>query len=123
MGLVGNTVLICVVYKSKALHTSTYAYLVSLAVADLLVIVIAIPEAMIFQHFGNQWLFGEVGCTVFIFCNFLGINAGSLSLAAFTIERYLVACRPLLAHKICDIYRTRRVIAACWIFTFLYCSP
>ena len=29
MGFVGNTVLIFVVYKSKSLHTSLYAYLVS----------------------------------------------------------------------------------------------
>ncbi|GAU95720.1 hypothetical protein RvY_07293 [Ramazzottius varieornatus] len=123
MGLVGNIVLIFVVYKSRNLHTPTYTYLTSLAMADLLLIVTAVPESIAFQNFGHQWLLGETGCALFIFLNFFGINAGSLSLTAFTVERYLVVCWPLLAQKICNLHRTRRIIVLCWIFTLIYSSP
>ncbi|OWA55072.1 putative Thyrotropin-releasing hormone receptor, partial [Hypsibius exemplaris] len=60
---------------------------VSLAYADLIVLFSAVPEAIVFHH-ARQWILGHVGCSVLIFSNFLGINAGSLSILAFTIERY-----------------------------------
>lgn len=45
------------------------------------------------------------------------------SLLAFTLERYIAGCRPLVAQKICTLERTRRVIAGCWLFAVAYCSP
>ena len=75
---------------------------VSLAYADLLVLLSAVPEAIVFHHVGRcvavcgsldvpgnfipccivilfyrRWLFGQTVCSLFIFINFLGINAGS----------------------------------------------
>ncbi|OQV16168.1 putative Thyrotropin-releasing hormone receptor [Hypsibius exemplaris] len=122
-GFVGNIVLIVVANKAKTLQTPTYSYLVSLAYADLLVIVTAVPEAIVFHNIGKQWLLGPAGCSIFIFLNFLGINAGSLSILAFTIERYIAICRPLLAQTLCTQDRTRKVIKLMWLFTILYCSP
>ncbi|XP_055348497.1 thyrotropin-releasing hormone receptor-like [Paramacrobiotus metropolitanus] len=123
LGSVGNTVLILVAGKSTRLRTPTYTYLVSLAYADLLVIWCAIPEAILSYHIGNRWVLGPGLCAVFIFINFLGINAGSLSMLAFTIERYLAVCRPLTARKLCTLERTRRIVCLVWLTTVLYCAP
>ncbi|XP_055343530.1 thyrotropin-releasing hormone receptor-like [Paramacrobiotus metropolitanus] len=123
LGVAGNIVLIAVVGRSRLLHTPTYAYLVSLAVADLLVICTAIPEAVVFHHLGKRWLLGPAGCAIFIFLNFLGINAGSLSILALTMERYVAICRPYLARKFCTMERTSRSIAGMWCFAILYCCP
>ena len=78
LGVVGNILLILTVRKTRALRTSTYAYLVSLAWADIIVLLSAVPEAIVAHHIGFQWHSGQVGCSVMIFTNFLGINAGSL---------------------------------------------
>ena len=97
-GVAGNVVVILVITRSKSLHSPAYTYLVrtsrfihfmiymfsvtffqvSLAVADLIVLVSTVPEAILGHYIGNQWLFGQIGCSLFIFSNFLGINAGSL---------------------------------------------
>lgn len=45
------------------------------------------------------------------------------SMAAYTIERYIAVCRPLLARKVCTPERTRRIIGCCWLAAALYCSP
>ncbi|XP_047117292.1 thyrotropin-releasing hormone receptor-like [Schistocerca piceifrons] len=66
---------------------------VSLAVADCLVLVASVPnEILSYYLVGNQWLWGDVGCAAFVFCQNLGINASALSLVAFTVERYIAIC-------------------------------
>ncbi|GAV01512.1 hypothetical protein RvY_12215-2 [Ramazzottius varieornatus] len=114
--------LIYVARKATILQTPTYCYLVSLAFADLLVIVTVVPEAILY-HVYECWLMGPTGCAVFIYLNFVSINVGSLSILAFTIERFIAICYPLLARKVCTIERTIKIIKGTWIFGMLYCSP
>ncbi|OQV15382.1 putative Thyrotropin-releasing hormone receptor [Hypsibius exemplaris] len=121
-GVFGNVVLILVVRKTSGLQTPTYCYLVSLAYADLIVLFSAVPEAIVFHH-ARQWILGHVGCSVLIFSNFLGINAGSLSILAFTIERYIAVMRPMLSQRVCTVGRAKKVIIGVWIFSILYCAP
>lgn len=78
LGIVGNVLLILTVRRTRGFHTSTYCYLVSLAWADIIVLLSAVPEAIVSHHTGIRWYSGQVGCSVMIFTNFLGINAGSL---------------------------------------------
>ncbi|OQV16167.1 putative Thyrotropin-releasing hormone receptor [Hypsibius exemplaris] len=123
-GVVGNIVVITVVTRTRSLHGPTFTYLVSVACADLMVLIACIPEALLEHHIGAGWIFGQVGCSCFIFITFLGINAGSLSILAFTLEQYVTFCigkqekmlRRMLA---CPI----RVVAVLWLFAILYCAP
>ncbi|OQV22128.1 putative Thyrotropin-releasing hormone receptor [Hypsibius exemplaris] len=41
---------------------------------------------------------------------------------AFTLERYLAVCRPVLDSQ-ASIGKVRRIIAGIWLFVSLYCSP
>ncbi|OWA53619.1 putative Thyrotropin-releasing hormone receptor [Hypsibius exemplaris] len=95
---------------------------VSLAYADLIVLFSAVPEAISFHH-KRQWILGQVGCSLLVFGNFLGINAGSLSILAFTIERYIAVMRPMLAQKVCTVGRAKKVITVVWIISIIYCAP
>ena len=45
------------------------------------------------------------------------------SILAFTVERFVAICYPLLARKVCTMERTTNLIRGTWIFTLLYCSP
>jgi len=64
-----------------------------------------------------------VGCALFIFCQNLGINASSLSLVAFTVERYVAICHPMRAHALCTVNRAKRITTGVWVFALIYCSP
>ncbi|GAU94511.1 hypothetical protein RvY_06273-2 [Ramazzottius varieornatus] len=44
-------------------------------------------------------------------------------MAAYTVERYIAVCRPLLAKQVCTLERTGRIIGCCWLAAALYCSP
>ncbi|XP_055348743.1 thyrotropin-releasing hormone receptor-like [Paramacrobiotus metropolitanus] len=123
LGVSGNALLIMVAHKSKFLRHPMYTYLVSMAYSDLLVCLTAIPEAIVGYHFENQWFLGPVGCSVFVFLNFFGINSGVASMSMMTFERFLAICRPLLARKVCTVERTRKIIIYLWLFAAVYCSP
>ncbi|OQV19890.1 Thyrotropin-releasing hormone receptor [Hypsibius exemplaris] len=124
LGFCGNILLIIVVKRTRALHTPTYCYLVSLAFADLMVLVSAVPEAIMSNHlYFRQWVLGQVGCSVLIFGNFLGINAGSLSIITFSIERYIAVRHTMLAQRICTVARAKLISLCVWAFCILYCSP
>ena len=123
-GMVGNVLVIVVVIQTHSMHTPTNCYLLSLAIADCLVLLSAtlpsIPETF-FQV--NEWPFGRVMCSILIFLQYLGVDASSMSMTAFTIERYIAICHPLQSHAMCTVKRAKRIIAGLWIFGILYCSP
>ncbi|RWS09772.1 thyrotropin-releasing hormone receptor-like protein, partial [Dinothrombium tinctorium] len=115
---------VIVVLRTKSMKTPTNCYLVSLSIADLMVLIAAVPNEIISYYvLGDQWIWGRVGCALFIFLQYLGINASSLSITSFTIERYIAICHPMRAQQVCTVHRAKRIIAGVWIFACIYCSP
>ena len=100
---------------TKSLHTTTNCYLVSLALADLITLVSSVPQevgggrrvvilsqklshqVLSYHILGDLWVWGSLGCSLMVFCQFLAMNSSALSLTAFTIERYIAICHPMKA--------------------------
>ncbi|XP_054284968.1 thyrotropin-releasing hormone receptor-like [Macrosteles quadrilineatus] len=124
VGMLGNLMVVVVVLRTRSLHSPTNCYLVSLAVADMVVLVASVPnEILSYYLVGNQWVWGDLGCSLFVFFQNLGINSSSLSLIAFTFERYIAICHPMKAQKICTQRRARKIIATVWAVAVVYCAP
>lgn len=120
VGIVGNVMVILVVLTTKHMRTPTNCYLVSLAVADLMVLTAAgLPN--ITESLYGEWVYGYAGCLCITYLQYLGINASSCSITAFTIERYIAICHPIKAQFICTLSRAKKIIVAVWTFTSLYC--
>ncbi|KAE8282535.1 Thyrotropin-releasing hormone receptor [Larimichthys crocea] len=120
LGLVGNVMVILVVLTTKHMRTPTNCYLVSLAVADLMVLTAAGLPSITDSIFGS-WVFGHYGCLCITYFQYLGINASSCSITAFTIERYIAICHPIKAQFLCTLSRAKKIILFVWAFTSLYC--
>ena len=109
-----------VVLTTKHMRTPTNCYLVSLAVADLMVLTAAgLPS--ITESVCGCWVFGHYGCLCITYLQYLGINASSCSITAFTIERYIAICHPIKAQFLCTLSRAKKIILSVWVFTSLYC--
>ncbi|KAL0984676.1 hypothetical protein UPYG_G00145110 [Umbra pygmaea] len=120
IGIVGNVMVILVVLTTKRMRTPTNCYLVSLAVADLMVLTAAgLPN--ISQSLYGGWVYGYFGCLGITYFQYLGINASSCSITAFTIERYIAICHPIKAQFLCTLSRAKKIIVLVWAFTSLYC--
>ncbi|NXP72254.1 TRFR protein, partial [Ramphastos sulfuratus] len=119
VGIAGNAMVVLVVLRSKHMVTPTNCYLVSLAVADLIVLLAAglpsISEVM------ASWVYGYAGCLCITYLQYLGINTSAWSIAAFSVERYIAICHALRAQLLCTVSRARRIISTLWLFTCLYC--
>ncbi|XP_049890786.1 thyrotropin-releasing hormone receptor b [Epinephelus moara] len=120
LGIVGNVMVILVVLTTKHMRTPTNCYLVSLAVADLMVLTAAGLPTITDSIFGS-WVFGRYGCLCITYFQYLGINASSCSITAFTIERYIAICHPIKAQFLCTLSRAKKIILFVWAFTSLYC--
>ncbi|XP_051524497.1 thyrotropin-releasing hormone receptor [Myxocyprinus asiaticus] len=119
VGIAGNVMVVLVVVRSKHMMTATNCYLVSLAVADLTVLLAAgLPNI---SEVVASWIYGYVGCLCITYLQYLGINVSSCSITAFTVERYIAICHSIKAKFICTVSRAKKIIACVWIFTSLYC--
>lgn len=86
VGIVGNIMVVLVVLTTRHMRTPTNCYLVSLAVADLTVLVAAgLPN--ISESLMATWVYGQAGCLGITYLQYLGINVSSCSITAFTVER------------------------------------
>ncbi|XP_072489764.1 thyrotropin-releasing hormone receptor-like [Notamacropus eugenii] len=119
VGIVGNAMVILVVARRRHMATPTNCYLVSLAAADLLVLLAAgLPNL---SDVVASWVFGHAGCLCITYLQYLGINASTGSLTAFTVERYLAICHPIRAQSLCTVARAKRIITLVWMGTAAYC--
>lgn len=120
MGIVGNIMVVLVVLTTRHMRTPTNCYLVSLAVADLTVLVAAgLPNVS--DSLRGTWVFGHAGCLGITYLQYLGINVSSCSITAFTVERYIAICHPMRAQTVCTVSRAKRIIAGVWSLTCVYC--
>ncbi|XP_052007984.1 thyrotropin-releasing hormone receptor-like [Xyrauchen texanus] len=120
MGIVGNIMVVLVVLTTRHMRTPTNCYLMSLAVADLTVLVAAgLPN--ISESLMATWVYGHAGCLGITYFQYLGINVSSCSITAFTVERYIAICHPMRAQTVCTVSRAKRIIAGVWAFNCVYC--
>lgn len=123
VGFVGNTMVVVVVLRTRCMHTPTNCYLVSLAVADILALVSStLPTIVEYFLRIDECFVGAVGCALMVFAQYLGVNASSLSITAFTVERYIAICHPMRAQTMCTVRRAKRIIACIWLFRYVITS-
>ncbi|KAH7730132.1 CRE-NMUR-4 protein [Aphelenchoides avenae] len=124
VGIIGNILVITVVLKVPGMITPTNCYLVSLAASDCLFFVAAAPTELSYLHVpSSRYIFGQVGCAVFSYLPYLAINTSSMSITAFTVERFIGICYPLRARYICTVKRAKLIICLIWLFGITYNSP
>ncbi|KAK9404770.1 thyrotropin-releasing hormone receptor-like [Crotalus adamanteus] len=119
IGIAGNIMVVLVVLRTKHMVTPTNCYLVSLAIADLIVLLAAgLPNI---SEVVASWVYGYAGCLCITYLQYLGINISACSITAFTVERYIAICHSIKAQLLCTVARAKRIIAVLWLCTSLYC--
>lgn len=122
-GVVGNICTCVVIARNKYMHTATNYYLFSLAISDLLLLILGLPQEMYLLWQRYPYVFGE------FFCIFRGLtsetstNASILTITCFTVERYLAICHPLRAHTMSKLSRAVMAIVIIWVLSALCAIP
>ena len=124
LGVIGN-LLVCIVILRRLKRTSMNHYLLSLAIADLGVLVIIYPVAVCKYIEPFVWLLGKTFCLYMIPTEEIFFGASIWSITVIAIERYrnIVGAN---RYQVWDISRTRTAfgIFAVWLASFLVsCVP
>ena len=61
-GIVGNLMVVLVVWRNKQMRSTTHVLLVNLSVADLLVITVCMPAGLLEFYSDDVWYLGEIMC-------------------------------------------------------------
>ncbi|KAM4534506.1 growth hormone secretagogue receptor type 1-like [Fundulus diaphanus] len=121
-GLLGNILTILVVWFRPHMRSSTYLYLSSMAVSDLLILLL-LPLDLYKLWRPRPWPLGDLACKLTMFlsecCTFCTI----LHITFLSLERYLAVCWPITAKTVVTRRRTRVIIGCLWLGAAVSASP
>lgn len=116
LSVLGNVLVCWAVALNSNLQTITNFFVVSLAVADIAVGVLAIPFAIVIS---TGFCSNFYGC-LFIACFVLILTQSSIfSLLAIAIDRYIAIKIPLRYNSLVTGKRARGIIAICWLLSII----
>ncbi|XP_038219653.1 octopamine receptor Oamb [Zerene cesonia] len=120
--ITGNCLVIAAVLCSSKLRSVTNLFIVSLAVADLLVGLAVLPFSATREVF-KIWIFGDVWCSVWLAVDVWMCTASILNLCAISLDRYVAVTRPVSYPSIMSKKRAKALIAGVWVLSFVICFP
>ena len=124
LGVIGN-LLVCFVILSQAkMKNSMNYYLLSLAIADLGVLLIIYPMAVLKYFSPFRWLLGKHGCHYLYPTVEMFFGASIWSITAIAIERYrnIVGAKRYQIRRRSRVTSTFVVIGVVWLASFLFSS-
>lgn len=123
VGTVGNVLTCTVIMRHRAMRTPTNLYLVSLAVSDLLVLLLGLPLEVYEMEHNYPFLLGHAGCYFRTLLFETVCLASVLTVTALSVERYMAVVHPLQARSGVTRAHVRRVLAAIWGLAVLCSVP
>uniref|UniRef100_T1IYS5 G-protein coupled receptors family 1 profile domain-containing protein n=1 Tax=Strigamia maritima TaxID=126957 RepID=T1IYS5_STRMM len=94
VGIVGNFLVGLAVYRNQSMQTVTNFFIVNLALADFLVILVCLPPTVLWDV-TETWFFGSVLCKIVVYTQTASISVSVLTLTFISLDRYYAICHPL----------------------------
>ncbi|XP_023255616.1 neuromedin-U receptor 1-like [Seriola lalandi dorsalis] len=123
VGVVGNVLTCTVIARNKVMWTPTNYYLFSLAVSDLLVLLLGMPLELYELWQNYPFLLGKGGCYFKTFLFETVCLASILNVTALSVERYIAVVHPLRAKYVVTRTHAKRVILTVWGLSVLCAIP
>ncbi|XP_076449131.1 neuropeptides B/W receptor type 2-like [Babylonia areolata] len=95
VGLIGNVAVTFVVLRCRSMRTFINFLFLNLCIADLMVLVISGPTAVVDIYAREAWYLGWFMCKLIPFLENVVGNASAVTILAISVERYRVACRTM----------------------------
>ena len=116
-----NLLVIISISHFRQLHTPTNSLLLSLAVSDLVVGLLALPIEGL-RHMETCWLLGRLMCALTPYLSYCLLSASLGNMVLISIDRYLAICDPLLYSSKITLNRVKILISLSWACSLLFQS-
>ena len=113
--ILGNILVMIAVAKERYLRTVTNYFIVSLAIADLMVGSVVMPFSIVHEMTNNIWLFGPDWCDVWHSLDVLASTASIMNLSVISLDRYWAITDPIAYPSKMSTGRSVILIALVWI--------
>ncbi|KAL1249784.1 hypothetical protein QQF64_020789, partial [Cirrhinus molitorella] len=127
IGCLGNSITLYTLVTRKSLQnlqSTVHYHLASLAISDLLILILCMPiELYNFIWVHHPWAFGEAVCKGYYFLRDGCSYATAFNIASLSVERFMAICHPFKAKSIMSRSRTKKLISAMWVASFLLATP
>lgn len=123
VGVLGNSLTCAVILHYRVMKTPTNYYLLSLAVSDLLVLLLGMPLELYDMWQNYPFLLGEGGCYFKTFLFETVCFASILNVTALSVERYIAVVHPLKVKHMATRAHVKRVIFLLWVLSMLCAVP
>ncbi|XP_067850729.1 5-hydroxytryptamine receptor 2B isoform X1 [Heptranchias perlo] len=119
----GNILVILAVSLEKKLQNATNYFLMSLAVADMLVGFLVMPIALLNILFNSEWPLASEVCPVWIFLDVLLSTASIMHLCAISLDRYIAIKRPIQHSRFNSRAKVLVKITVVWLISIGIAVP
>ncbi|XP_014677497.1 PREDICTED: somatostatin receptor type 2-like [Priapulus caudatus] len=121
LGIIGNSLVIYVVYRFAKMKTVTNMYIMNLAMADQLFL-LSIP-LLIHTSLIGKWSFGTPLCKIYMVFSSVNMYTSSLFLLVMSSDRYLAVCQPVRSVKWRTPLHAKLVCGFVWTMSILVMIP
>lgn len=122
LGLLGNTLVLCVFCLHRKPCTVADVYLGNLAAADL-VMMACLPFWAVTIAQGFQWDFGEVMCKLVNVAISMNYTCSVLFLTLVSVDRYLALVKPMSPSRLRRAVWAKRICLGVWSLGFIFSLP
>lgn len=122
VGLLGNSLVLCVFCLQRKSCTVADVYLGNLAAADL-VMMSCLPFWAITVSQGFRWDFGDVLCKMVNVAISMNYICSILFLVLVSLDRYLALVKPMCPSRLRRAAWARRICLGVWVLGFLLSLP
>ncbi|KAG9351164.1 hypothetical protein JZ751_025054 [Albula glossodonta] len=119
----GNILVILAVSLEKKLQNATNYFLMSLAVADLLVGLLVMPIALVTILFNSGWPLPGFLCPIWLFLDVLFSTASIMHLCAISLDRYIAIKRPIQHSQYKSRAKALAKITVVWLISIVIATP
>ncbi|XP_011639561.1 orexin receptor type 2-like [Pogonomyrmex barbatus] len=120
VGLIGNALVCMAVYRNHSMRTVTNYFIVNLAVADLLVLLICLPPSVLWDV-TETWFLGLKLCKAVPYLQTVSVSISVLTLTFISIDRWYAICFPLRFKS--TTARAKTAIIIIWLVSLLFDIP
>lgn len=123
IGFIGNGLLILTVVAHSAMRSISNIFLLSLAIGDMLVIVIVTPLRMTLYILNSTWKCGEFFCRIYGFLIDLSQGVSIFTLTALAGDRFVAIVLPMTALGWSTKKKTIIINVLLWILAIIFALP
>ena len=123
IGFISNFLVIYFVSVYKRMQTMTNKFLINLAIADLLVVLICVPVTIGRLYKPHEYIFGEFICKCSPFVQGISVSVSILTLTVISADRYYIIYKPFKARVNCTNNKIKIIVSFIWAISIFIMSP